>query len=85
MIDLNQLNYKHLGAWVRFDYQHGESEYGRIKTWNEKYVFVVFKCNGDWDNWNNYTSQSCAPDELTFEEPKEIDPKKEEETNAPSN
>lgn len=65
-IDHTKLSYRHLGNWVRFDQQHGESRFGRLKTWNEKYVFVVFSCGGDWDNWHNYTGQSCNPDDCAF-------------------
>jgi hypothetical protein len=41
-------------------------EYGRLKTWNEHYVFVVFKCDGNWDRYQDYTAQSCDPRDVRF-------------------
>jgi len=38
----------------------GEVEKGRVKSIDYKkwVVFVVYKCNEDWDNYENYTWQS---------------------------
>lgn len=35
-----------------------KSEKGRVKSWNETWVFVVYKCGGDWENFDDYTG--CA-------------------------
>ena len=42
-----------VGKWVVY-----QNEKGRIKSWNSKFVFVVYKCADDWDNFENYTG--CA-------------------------
>jgi len=39
-------------------------ERGRVKSTNDTYVFVVFKCNDDWDNYQDYTGCACKPQEL---------------------
>lgn len=39
-------------------------EYGRVKEVREDRVFVVFKCNEEWDNIANYTSQGCSFDQI---------------------
>lgn len=41
-------------------------EHGVIKALSPKkgYVFVVFHCNNDWDNYDDYTSQSTSLDNL---------------------
>lgn len=46
------------GMLVCYCTDHGTSEVGRVKGWNEKYVFVVYQCDGNWDNYENYTG--CA-------------------------
>jgi len=40
-------------------------ENGIIKAiQNEKYVFVVYHCNGDWKNIDNYTAASTRTTDL---------------------
>lgn len=37
------------------------TENGIVKSFPEDYngyVFIVYNCNGDWDNYMNYTGQS---------------------------
>lgn len=36
----------------------GTPENGRIKSFGEKYVFVVYKCAGEWDRYQEYTGQA---------------------------
>ena len=41
MIDIKALNNRDYGAWV--NYNNGfDNELGRIKSWNDKYIFVVY-------------------------------------------
>ncbi len=72
-IDLTKCSEADVGRWVRFDYQHGESVYGKFRYSSEKYAFVVFSCNSDWDNFQAYTSESCDPEQCTFVESPEVD------------
>lgn len=39
-------------------------EIGRIKSWNSEYVFVVYHCNKDWDNFEVYTAAATNPNDL---------------------
>jgi len=39
---------------------------GRIKSWNDTFVFVVFYCNDNWDDYQNYTGQACCPEDLKW-------------------
>ena len=40
-------------------------EYGRIKSiQSSEFVFVVYNCNNDWDNYQNYTGQRTAIKDL---------------------
>jgi hypothetical protein len=49
----------YVGQNVHYAPGHGKKENGRIKSVGEDTVFVVFHCAGEWDNFMNYTGQSC--------------------------
>lgn len=66
-IELSSLSKDDIGKWVMYDSGH-KSEKGRIKSWNDKYVFVVYHCGDDWDGWQNYTGVATRPEDLTFKE-----------------
>ena len=71
MIQLGNLSKNDIGRWVEYCSPYS-SEQGRIKSWNDKWVFVVYKCDDDWDNFKNYTGCATSPDELNFLKTKEI-------------
>jgi hypothetical protein len=48
-----------VGKWVQFD-----GERGRIKSWNDKWVFVVFHCDDNWQDFENYTGAACKRSDL---------------------
>ena len=54
------------GRWVEYVGFAGERDKGRIKSWNQSFIFVVYKCGGDWDNYENYTAQATDPTQLVF-------------------
>jgi len=66
MIDITKLEESDIGRWVQFDKGFRSEETGRIKSFNRLYVFVVFKCDGDWDNYAKYTAESVEPSRLEF-------------------
>lgn len=39
-------------------------ENGVVKKINIKIVWVVFKCNNDWENYRNYTGESVKIEEI---------------------
>jgi hypothetical protein len=49
-----------IGTKVHYCPKFGDKENGIVKGFNfeESIVFVVYKCNGDWANYRNYTG--CA-------------------------
>ena len=49
------------GMWVLYE---PKGEIGRVKSTNEKWVFVVYNCDGQWDDYNNYTAAATKPDDL---------------------
>jgi hypothetical protein len=39
MIDIKELGPEHVGKWVEYRGGAGETERGRIKSWNDQFVF----------------------------------------------
>lgn len=39
-------------------------ENGIVKSVSDGMAFVVYYCNGDWDNYQNYTAYSTNPENL---------------------
>ena len=57
-----------IGAWVLYKaYQNAQK--GRVKSFNYRWVFVVYSCDGDWDNYTNYTAEATNPTDLFFTGP----------------
>ena len=66
MIELDKLTKKDVGRWVLYTAPCGTLDVGRIKSWNDKYVFVTYECDGHWDNFEEYTGGSTNPKDLKF-------------------
>lgn len=65
MIKIDDLKESDIGKWVKFDTGH-YLESGRLKSWNDTFVFIVFDCNKEWFRFKDYTGCSCNPDNCTF-------------------
>lgn len=50
----------------------GEPELGILKTWNEKFIFVVYPGNNPAkrEHWDRYTSAATKPQDFYWEVPK---------------
>ena len=58
------------GQKVRYIPRVGQAEHGIVKSQhptNTNVVFVVYKCAGDWDNYQNYTAASTEVSNLREE------------------
>jgi hypothetical protein len=67
MIYITDLKPEHVGQWIRYrGGRTGEWEHGRIKTWNARHLFVVFKCDERWDDFELFTSMACDPSTIDF-------------------
>lgn len=53
-----------IGSWVIYRDSCDKKEVGRIKSFNSKYVFVVYKCDNEWDHYKNYTGCATDPEDL---------------------
>lgn len=66
MIDIKKLTQKDIGKWVVY---HGcnRDEYGKIKSFSDKYVFVVYESPGkDMSRFQDYTGVATKPEDLDF-------------------
>lgn len=66
MIDIAQLRKLDIGRWVEYRGTGGEIERGKLKSWNDEYIFVVYKCGGEWDRFKDFTGVATSPKELSF-------------------
>lgn len=54
-----------IGKKVTYYCEPYKKEHGIIKsTSNEDYVFVVYNCNEEWDNYQNYTAAKTSIKDL---------------------
>jgi hypothetical protein len=66
VIDIRQLTEKDIGRWVKYTGNAGEEAFGRIKTWNNIFIFVVYNCNDEWDRFKKFTPSPTNPKCLEF-------------------
>lgn len=66
MIDLAQLTKNDIGKWIEYRGRGGEVERGRIKSWNDKFIFVVYRCNNEWHKFQDFTGAATNPEDLVF-------------------
>lgn len=67
-ISIENLKPADVGKWVVYTPLKGASERGRIKSWNDKWIFVVYKCDNNWDKFADYTGCATDPSELNYQE-----------------
>ena len=53
-----------LRVWYKSKGQDGMVFPGIVKSWNDKFIFVVFNYDGKSENWMNYTAEACLPEDL---------------------
>ncbi len=73
MIDIEQLTEKDIGTWVEFT-DSVKKERGKIKSWNLKAhaIYVVYKCGGEWERFQDFTGVMTKPSALKFIDNKTI-------------
>ena len=62
MIQIKDLMQSDAGRLVIYDSGHG-NEKGVIKSWNDKFIFVVYKWEGDF---RKYTAAATRPEDLSW-------------------
>jgi len=66
MVNIKELTADDIGKWVKYSDGTGRYEIGRIKSWNEYFIFVVYKCNDEWDRYQDFTGQATSQQDLEF-------------------
>jgi len=66
MINILQLTKEDIGKWVEYNGAGGEIEKGRIKSWNSNFIFVVYRCNNEWNRFQDFTGNATNPEDLVF-------------------
>ena len=72
MIDIATLRKSDIGKWVLYKPSVGMTKKGKIKSWNENFIFVVYKCDCNWDKFQDYTACATNPSDLRFTTAEEI-------------
>jgi len=65
-MDITALSETDIGRWVKYTNSCNRTEIGRIKSFNTKYIFVVYKCDNQWDRFQDFTGCSTLPSDLEF-------------------
>lgn len=65
MIDIKSITKDDIGKWVKYT-NFSKTEIGKIKSWNDKFIFVVYSCAGNWNKFEDYTAAATSPEDLVF-------------------
>lgn len=66
MIDETKLTDEDIGRWVLYEEFVGKKKKGRIKSWTFGCIYVVYKCDGEWDRFQDFTAFATPPSRATF-------------------
>jgi hypothetical protein len=66
-MNIRDLKLTDIGRWVVYS-SHNKAEVGRLKSWNNSFIFVVFTCDGQWERYWEYTGQSVNPEDCELKE-----------------
>lgn len=65
-ITIEDLKDNDIRQWVSYRRWERKHQLGRIKSWNDSCVFVVYECNEEWDRFQEFIGQETNPEDLTF-------------------
>lgn len=57
---------KDIGREVFYTDGTGERQFGKIKSFNDSWVFVVYNCASNWDDYREYTAAATDRNHLEF-------------------
>ena len=69
MINIKDLKKEDIGKWVTYRSFGGDKvEHGKLKSWNDTWIFVVYNANNNWDmdHWKDYTAAATSPNDLVW-------------------
>ncbi|MGD9211722.1 MAG: hypothetical protein PVI90_13130, partial [Desulfobacteraceae bacterium] len=65
MIHIDSLQQSDIGRFVEYIDPYKRA-IGKIKSWNHRFIFVVFHCDDNWNLFTEYTASACRPEDLEF-------------------
>ena len=69
MIDITKLTEEDKGRRIRYTSKGGDKvEIGRLKSWNDKYIFGVYNSASDDPEWEKFTGAATDPADLEWVE-----------------
>jgi len=67
MVALEKLVESDKGRYVwYYDQGANKGQLGRVKSWNDTVMFVVYNCGNQWNDFENYTAAATNPAHLTW-------------------
>ena len=66
-MNISELKSSDVGKWVNY-YSFNGVEEGKIKSWNDEFIFVVYKCDHNWGRFQDYTGCATKPEDLRFQD-----------------
>lgn len=68
MVNIEKLQKSDIGKTVWYK-SHDGYEFGILKSWNDKYIFVVYPGDNDAkkEHWDRYTAAATKPEDLHWE------------------
>jgi hypothetical protein len=67
VIPISSLKPSDVGRWVVYSACPGHVECGRIKSWSDRFIYVVFRCGEDWDAFEQYTAAPTRQEDIEFD------------------
>jgi hypothetical protein len=67
MIPIASLTPADVGCWVIYSALPSHPERGRIKNWNDRFIYVVYWGAEHWQDFEQYTAAPTLPQHLDFE------------------
>jgi hypothetical protein len=69
MINIDKLTSADVGRWVSYCTLPLQRNHGPIKGWTKQFVYVVFRCDGNWEDFADYTAAPTLAEYLDFLSP----------------
>jgi hypothetical protein len=69
MIGIDKLTSADVGKWIVYSILPPCRDRGRLKSWTKQFVYVVFRCGGNWADYTDYTAAPTLPEYLDFLSP----------------
>jgi hypothetical protein len=63
MINIAELSPSDMGRWVKYI---PTGEVGKLKAWSQQSIWVVYYCDGNWDEYARYTALLTKPEQLEW-------------------